>query len=98
MSGSVDRPQRHRRLAERAAEQAAVVSRRQLYAMGFTRWEVAAHIRARRWQKISDQVVCLHTGPLATDALHWAAVFQGGPRAHLDGASALIAAGLQRFE
>jgi very-short-patch-repair endonuclease len=29
--------------------------------------------------------------------LRWAAVFQGGPRAHLDGASALIASGLVRF-
>lgn len=27
----------------------------------------------------------------------WAAVFQGGPRAQLDGASALVAAGLERF-
>ena len=28
----------------------------------------------------------------------WAAVFQGGPRAHLDGVAALVAAGLERFE
>jgi hypothetical protein len=30
--------------------------------------------------------------------MQWGAVFQGGPRAHLDGASALVASGLQRFE
>src|ERR1700710_2414319 len=30
--------------------------------------------------------------------MQWAAVFQGGPRAHLDGASALVAGGLRRFD
>ena len=39
----------------------------------------------------------MHTGPLLLDAQHWAAVFEAGPRAMLDGASALIASGLQHF-
>jgi very-short-patch-repair endonuclease len=86
---------RIRILAERQAD---VVSRPQLYAVGVTRWQVEANLRAGRWQRIGDQSVCLHRGPLDIDSLHWAAVFQGGPRACLDGASALIAAGLQRFE
>jgi very-short-patch-repair endonuclease len=81
-------------LAERQAE---VLSRPQLYAIGITRWQVEANLRAGRWQRIGDQSVCLHRGPLGQDALHWAAVFQGGPRACLDGASALIAHGLSRF-
>ena len=75
-----------------------MVSRRQLYALGFTRWEVTAHVRARRWQVVTDQVLCTYTGPLDQQALHWAAVFQGGPRAHLDGVSALAASGLKRFD
>ena len=78
--------------------QSGVVSRRQLYAIGFTRWEISAQIRARRWQVVTDQVLCTHTGPLCQEALHWAAVFHGGPRAHLDGGSALIASGLKRFD
>ena len=78
--------------------QGGALSRRQLYAIGFTRWEVTAHVRARRWQVVTDQVVCTHTGPLSQEALHWSAVFQGGPRAHLDGASALVASGLKRFD
>lgn len=73
------------------------MSRRQLYSLGVTRWEVSAHLRAERWQRVTDQVVALHTGPLTDTALLWAAVLQGGPRAQLDGVSALIAAGLQRF-
>lgn len=40
----------------------------------------------------------LGNGTLSTVGEHWAAVFQGGPRACLDGASALVAAGLERFE
>jgi very-short-patch-repair endonuclease len=81
-----------------AAEQDGVISRRQLYGLGVTRWQVVANLRAGRWQRIGDQSVCVHTGPLSQRAKHWAAVFQGGPRAQLDGASALIESGLVRFE
>jgi len=81
-----------------AADQEGVISRRQLYALGVTRWQVVANLRAGRWQRIGDQSVCVHTGPLSQRAKHWAAVFQGGPRAQLDGASALVESGLARFE
>lgn len=90
--------QRHRRLARLGAEQGGVVSRRQAYDLGITRWEVRAHVRARRWQLIGDQSVVLHTGAVSEMGMLWAAVFQGGPRAHLDGASALLPAGLCRFQ
>lgn len=89
---------RHRRLSRLAADQGGTVSRRQAYGVGITRWEVRANVRARRWQLIGDQSIVLHTGPVSDAGLQWAAVFQGGPRAHLDGASALVASGLQRFE
>lgn len=81
-----------------AKKQDGVISRRQLYGLGVTRWQVVADIRAGRWQRIGDQSVCIHTGPRSQRADHWAAVFQGGPRAQLDGASALIESGLSRFE
>ncbi len=74
-----------------------VVSRKQLYAAGITRWEIRGQVRMRRWQLIGDQSVCLHNGPIEEWGHHWAAVFQGGPRARLDGASALVASGLERF-
>lgn len=92
------RDARHRRLARLAADQGGVVSRRQTYGIGITRWEVRAHVRAGRWQLVGDQSIVVHTGPVSSPGMMWAAVFQGGPRAHLDGVSALIAAGLVRFE
>ena len=73
------------------------MSRRQLYAIGVTRWQVTAHVRAQRWQRVGDQALCLYTGPLSQQSALWAAVFQGGPRAQLDGAAALVAGGLERF-
>ncbi|GAB3779912.1 DUF559 domain-containing protein [Nocardioides ungokensis] len=84
-------------VSELAAEQGGVVSRRQLYAAGVTRWQVVANVRARRWQTVGDQSVCVHCGPLEDHGHWWAAVFQGGPSACLDGAAALAAGGLKRF-
>ena len=80
-----------------AADQGGVLSRPQLYSLGITRWEIRGQVRAGRWQLIGDQSVCLHNGAIDEVGDQWAAVFQGGPRACLDGASALIAAGLERF-
>jgi very-short-patch-repair endonuclease len=81
-----------------ARTQADAISRRQLYATGVTRWQVRAKVRSGRWQTVGDQTVVLHNGPLPLETERWAAVFQGGPRACLDGASALQVAGLERFE
>jgi len=75
-----------------------VLSRPQLYALGVTRWEIRGEVRAHRWQLIGDQSVCLHDTDIGEEGHRWAAVFQGGPRACLDGASALIASGLERYQ
>ncbi len=81
----------------RAETQAGVVSRDQLAEMGITGAEVAANIAARRWQPVGRESVCVHTGPLREESQWWAAVFEGGPRAFLDGESALVAAGLEHY-
>lgn len=80
-----------------ADSQAGVVSRTQLYAMGLSRGEVRANIRAGRWRRVGSHCICVHTGPLMRDAQLWSAVLEGGPRAFLDGDSALVAAGLQHY-
>lgn len=80
-----------------AARQGHVLSRPQIYALGLTRWEVRGQVRRGRWLLIGDQSVQLHNGELNDVGEHWAAVFQGGPRACLDGGSALLAAGLERY-
>ncbi len=41
--------------------------------------------------------MCLHNGQVSESGHRWAAVFQGGPRACLDGASSLVAGGLERY-
>jgi very-short-patch-repair endonuclease len=81
-----------------SSDQGAVASRKQLYALGITRWEIRGRVRAHRWQLVGDQSVCLHNGVIEPTGHQWAAVFQGGPRACLDGESSLIAAGLERYE
>lgn len=82
---------------EQAQHQGGVLSRPQVYALGITRYEVRGEVRAHRWQLVGDQSVCLHNSVISDVGHQWAAVFQGGPRAHLDGASALIAGGLERY-
>lgn len=74
-----------------------MLARTELYALGFTRAEVRAQLRAARWQAVGSQSIALHNGPVTRTGWLWAAVVQGGPRAHLDGAAALEAAGLHRF-
>jgi very-short-patch-repair endonuclease len=88
-----------RRSVERIASgQASAVSRRQIYAAGLSRAEVRANITAGRWQAIGRHVIVVHTGPTAPATTWWAAQLSGGPRARLDGASSLIAAGLTGFD
>lgn len=90
-------PDRRRELAGPAGRQGGVLSRRQLYAAGVTRAEVRAHVRAGRWRRIGTQSVALATGPLSQEAIWWSAVLEAGPRAFLDGTSALLASGLEHF-
>lgn len=84
-------------LRELGRRQGQVVARRQVYDQGLTRWELRGELRARRWQLVGRQAVCLHNGEVSTEGTWWAAVFEGGSRAQLDGASSLIASGLKRF-
>lgn len=84
-----------KRVAALAADQEGVLGRRQLYATGFTRWQLQARLRGRRWQRTGRQTVCVTTGPLTERASRWVAVLETGPRAALDGVSALQAGGVK---
>src|SRR3954447_8806285 len=89
---------RRRAVAERlATELDGVVSRRDLYAIGITRAEVRANVQAGRWRRLGRQSIGVYRGRLSQSALHRAAVHEAGPRAYLDGGSALIEAGLTGF-
>lgn len=91
-------PDRRTLIERLAAEQGGVVSRGQLYSRGYSRGEVRAQVRARRWRRLGAHCLVTHTGPLTREARLWSAVLEGGPRALLDGSSALVAAGLEHFE
>lgn len=93
----VDEPVREDCLQAVASRQDHVVSRRQLYDLGYTRGEVRHHVRARRWQLSGRHCVVLHTGPLTEVGRYWVAVLEGGPRAVVDGESALVLAGLKHY-
>ena len=73
------------------------MSRIQAYRLGVTRSEVRANVRARRWRRVGSQSLAMHTGPLTELGRWWAAVFEAGPRAQLDGESSLVAGGLERY-
>lgn len=88
---------RRRLTSEVAPAQGGVVSRGQLYAHGFTRAEVRAQVRAERWQLIGRHCLGMHNGPLTTEARHWVAALEAGPRAFIDGESALVLAGLENY-
>lgn len=92
------RAARRARAERLAREQAGIVTRRQLYRLGLTRAEVRANVGAGRWRRVGRQCICVHRGPLLPEARRWVAVLEAGPRAHLDGASALVAAGLTNFQ
>lgn len=77
-----------------AADQAGVVGRRQLLRAGVPRWLLRAELRVGRWQRTGRQSVAVHNGPLDAAARRWVALLEAGPRAALDGVSALQAAGL----
>lgn len=86
---------RRRASAEQlAGEQEGILSRRQLYALGVTRWQVRAQVDAGRRCRTGRQTVSTTTGPLTERARWWVAVLEVGPRAALDGVTALLAAGL----
>lgn len=74
--------------------QESVVSRRQLYAAGVSRWLVRRELALGRWQRPGRQTVVLHNGPLSPAAKRWVAVVEGGPRCALDGVTALQEAGV----
>ncbi len=71
-----------------------MLDRRQLYAAGWTRWQVAAEVRAGRWSAVGRHSVSTHTGPLGERGECWRAVVEVGPRSCIAGLSALRLAGL----
>ncbi len=82
---------------ELAARQAGVLARRQLIGLGYPPHYVDGHVAARRWQVVSDIVVCTTTGKLSREQLMWAGVLHAGPGSALGGLTALERQGLRNW-
>lgn len=78
-----------------AREQEGIIGRRQAYALGVTRWQVSAQLKARRWHRRGSQTLSITTGPLTPRARMWVAVVETCPAAAIDGVHALVLAGLR---
>jgi hypothetical protein len=74
--------------------QGGLLSRKQLYAMGVTRWEVEAERRAGMWSRLGRQTISVAPGD-AQLRDWWRALLEVSPSAVLDGVSALLASGLR---
>jgi very-short-patch-repair endonuclease len=81
-----------------ALEQDGVVSRDQARALGVDRWAVAHQVGAGRWKVYGDQAIAVHPMDLTFRARCRVSVWQAGDRAALDGASALVWAGLRGYD
>lgn len=90
-----------RRVEAHAVAQGGVVTRRQLYRKGWTRWMVGAEVRAGRWHRLGRQtlfVLDAGTSPDQDLARRWWAVLEVGGRAAIDGVTALQHAGLRGYD
>lgn len=87
-----------RQVAELFESQHGVASRGQLLRAGVSRWSLQANLRGERWRAHGRQTIADHTGQLTAPARRWYAVLEAGPRAALDGVSALAAAGMTGWE
>ena len=88
---------RRARAAQAARATGGVLSRRALLGLGIDRWQIAAEIRARRWEKLGRQTVRVAAGDQQVGEFY-RAIVEVGAQAVLDGASALLAAGLRNWE
>jgi hypothetical protein len=82
---------------ELALSQAGAVARRQLLALGFDNDYVDRQVLAKRWQLLSDVVVCTSTGHPTREQLMWAAVLHAGPGSAIGGLTALERRGLKNW-
>jgi hypothetical protein len=82
---------------EPAAQQAGLIARRQLVALGYDSDYVDGQVRAERWQLVSDVVVCTTTGALSREQLLWAGVLHAGRGSAIGGLTALERRGLEHW-
>lgn len=103
-SGQVGRPTSTERIARRAtvgAELArlhgGVALRADLLARGLTRYDIDAQLRRGVWHAAGVHTICVDGLEPRDEGLLWRALWESGPRAVLDGPTALVVAGLRHW-
>ncbi|GAB2974934.1 hypothetical protein [Nocardioides montaniterrae] len=84
-----------RRVAE---QQAGLITRAQLNALGVRRWTVAQRVRTERWQQVSSRVVCTTTGELTREQRAWLGVLHAGDGALIGGLTTAEDLGLRGWQ
>ena len=82
------RRRRARGLAKLVDQQAGMVARRQLTALGIDWDAVEANVEARRWVVRTPRVISTVTGELTITQRRWVGVLHAGPRSMLGGLAA----------
>ncbi|WP_188427601.1 hypothetical protein [Ornithinimicrobium tianjinense] len=90
----VRRQQIGRELADRHA---GMARRADLLARGLTDHDITAEVGRGVWQRVGVHSLCIDGRAPTGEGRLWWALWESGPRAVLDGASALIAAGLRSW-
>lgn len=88
-AAELDLPTARRVLEVLAEQRDGVLHRPDVVAHGVPRWVVQAELRARRWQRTGRQTVVVHNARLTPEQRRVVAVLEVGPRAALDGVTAL---------
>ncbi|WP_181445474.1 hypothetical protein [Flexivirga caeni] len=81
-----------------AGEHGGVVHRTTLAEHGIDRFGVRNEVAAGRWFRVGRHTVAVGSPEIGVVAQWWRAVWESGSGARLDGASALLAAGMTSFE
>ena len=83
--------------ARRLSQVTTIATRQALIAAGWSPGAVKAAIRHKRWQRLNEHVVCLHTGPLTADETLQAVLASCPARCGLAGLTAVGVHGVTGF-
>lgn len=90
----LERARRHGIARALAADHGGVVTRAMLLAAGLTRGQIQVEIEHGVWVPAGRHVLCVTSTEPAGTGMWWCALWESGTRSVLDGATALLAAGL----
>ncbi|MFX0537604.1 type IV toxin-antitoxin system AbiEi family antitoxin domain-containing protein [Ornithinimicrobium sp. Y1847] len=89
---------RHRVGRELAARHHGVARRADLLSAGLTDHDIRAEVARGVWHRVGTHTICIEGREPSAQGRLWWALWESGPRAVLDGPTALIAAGLSTWE